>query len=119
MHVGQKESSPPIAASTGKPGKGTGPDYGWLKRLLWARINRIKQYSDEALHHEWEGRVVIVVTVRSDGRIDEVTVAESSGNRSLDREAAALVARASPLDLDRALGAARVKFRVPISFGLE
>jgi protein TonB len=107
------------AASAVPGGNGAGPDYGWLKRLLWDRINRIKHYSDEALMHEWEGRVVMVVTVRSDGRIDEVKVAESSGNRSLDREATNLITRASPLELDRALGAARVKLRVPISFGLE
>ena len=90
-----------------------------MKRLLWERINRIKHYSDEAFDKEWEGRVVMVVTVWADGRIDDVNVAESSGNRSLDREAANLIARVSPIELDRALGAARVKLRVPISFGLE
>jgi TonB family protein len=87
--------------------------------LLWERINRVKNYSNDAVEHEWEGRVVIVVTIRSDGRIDDVSVAESSGNGSLDREAAVLIKRASPLELDRALGATRVRFRVPISFGLE
>lgn len=115
MHGREKEAS----ALNAPGGKSAGPDYGWLKRLLWERINRIKHYSDEALMHEWEGRVVMVVTVRSDGRIEEVQVAESSGNRSLDREAENLITRASPLELDRALGAARVKLRVPISFGLE
>jgi TonB family protein len=107
------------SASVSGSGKGTGPDYGWLKRLLWERINHIKSYSDDAVENEWEGRVVMVVTIRADGRIDEVSVAESSGNGSLDREAAELIKRTSPLELDRALGAARVKFRVPISFGLE
>ena len=61
----------------------------------------------------------MVVTIGSDGRIDDVDVAESSGIRLLDREAANLIARVSPLELDRALGAARVKLRVPISFGLK
>jgi TonB family protein len=119
MPTEEKQGSAINTVSAVPAGKGTGPDYGWLKRLLWERINRIKQYSDEALDHEWEGRVVMVVTVRSDGRIDEVGVAESSGNRSLDREAVDLLAHASPLELDRALGAASVKLRVPISFGLE
>ena len=99
--------------------RGSGPDYSWLKRLLWERIDRIKQYSDDALEQEWEGRVIMVVTIRSDGRIDDVDVAESSGNRSLDREATSLIARVSPLELNRTLGAAQVKLRVPISFGLE
>ena len=116
---GEKEGSVRNMASASPSGKGAGPDYGWLKRLLWERINRIKHYSDEAFDKEWEGRVVMVVTVRADGRIDDVNVAESSGNRSLDREAANLIARVSPIELDRALGAARVKLRVPISFGLE
>jgi TonB family protein len=107
------------SASVSGSGKGTGPDYGWLKRLLWERINRTKSYSDDAVENEWEGRVVMVVTIRSDGRIEEVTVGESSGNGSLDQEAATLIKRASPLELDRALGAARVRFRVPISFGLD
>lgn len=107
------------ASSIFGSGKGTGPDYGWLKRLLWESINRIKHYSDDAVENEWEGRVVMSVTVRGDGRIEEVRVTESSGNASLDREARELVARASPLVLDRALGADQVRLRVPISFGLE
>jgi TonB family protein len=110
---------PMAGASVFGSGKGTGPDYGWLKRLLWERINRIKSYSDDAVENEWEGRVVMVVTIRSDGSIEDVNVAESSGNGSLDREAAVLIKRVSPLELDRALGATRVRFRVPISFGLE
>ena len=107
------------AGSASASTKGSGPDYSWLKRLLWERIDRIKQYSDDALENEWEGRVIMVVTIRSDGRIDDVDVAEGSGNRLLDREAANLIARVSPLELNRALGAARVKLRVPISFGLK
>jgi len=87
--------------------------------LLWERIDRIKQYSDDALEHEWEGRVVMVVTIQPDGRIDDVDVVESSGNHSLDREAGNLIARVSPLELNRSLDAARVKLRVPISFGLK
>jgi TonB family protein len=110
---------PMVSASVSGSGKGAGPDYGWLKRLLWERINHIKSYSDDAVENEWEGRVVMVVTIRADGRIDDVNVAESSGNGLLDREAAALIARVTPLELDRALGAERVKLRVPISFGLE
>ena len=107
------------AGSSSASTRGSGPDYSWLKRLLWERIDRIKQYSDDAVANEWEGRVIMVVTIRSDGRIDDVDVAESSGNRALDREAANLIARVSPLEFNRALGAARVKLRVPISFGLE
>ena len=99
--------------------RGSGSDYSWLKQLLWERIDRIKQYSDDALENGWEGRVIMVVTIRSDGRIDDVDVAESSGNRSLDREAAHLIAQVSPLELNRALDAAQVKIRVPISFGIK
>jgi TonB family protein len=107
------------AGSASASTKGSGPDYNWLKRLLWERIDRIKQYSDDALENEWEGRVIMVVTIRSDGRIDNVDVAESSGTRLLDREAAHLIAQVSPLELNRVLDAAQVKLRVPISFGLK
>lgn len=117
--TGESRISDRSAGSTSASTRGSGPDYSWLKRLLWERIDRIKQYSDDAVANEWQGRVVMVVTIRPDGRIDDVEVAESSGNRALDHEAATLIARVSPLELNRTLGAARVKLRVPISFGLE
>jgi len=116
---GESRVSDPSAGLASASTTGSSPDYSWLKRLLWERIDRIKQYSDDALEHEWEGRVVMVVTIQSDGRIDDVDVVESSGNRSLDREAGNLIARVSPLELNRSLDAARVKLRVPISFGLK
>ena len=106
-------NSPPQSTKT------TRPDYSWLTRLLWERIDRIKQYSKDAVQHEWEGRVVILVSIREDGWIDDVSVAESSGNRSLDHEAVKLITQVSHLSLDRPLGAQRVKVRVPISFSLK
>jgi len=116
---GENHTSNHGASSPSTSVKGTSVDYGWLKRLLWESINRVKRYSDDALDHEWEGRVIMVVTIRSDGHIQETRVARSSGNPSLDREAEELIVRASPLSLDRVLGADEVQLRVPISFGLE
>jgi TonB family protein len=52
-------------------------------------INRIKSCSDDAVENKWESGVVMIVTIRSDGRIEDVRVAQSSGHASLDREAAA------------------------------
>jgi TonB family protein len=114
-----RDATRSVASIPGGTGRGTGLDYGWLKRLLWESIDRVKQYSDDAVANEWEGRVVMAVTIRRDGRIDEVRVTESSGNKALDREAQELISRASPLVLDRALGAEQVRLRVPMSFGLE
>jgi len=115
------EHQAPIARADSQPTstKPTAPDYSWLKRLLWERIDRVKRYSDDAFENEWEGRVVILLTVKEDGQIEDVRVAESSGNPSLDREATTLITQVSPVPLDRPLGAHRVKIRVPISFGLK
>lgn len=98
---------------------GSTVDYAWLKRLLWQSIDRVKRYSHDALEQEWEGKVVMVVTIHSTGRIDNVRVARSSGNTSLDNEARDLIVRASPLSLERPLGAEEVQLRVPITFGLD
>lgn len=102
----------------GREGVG-GSDYGWLKQLLWQEIDRAKQYAEQAVANEWEGRVVLIVGVRTDGGIDDVAVMESSGNRALDRDASEMVRRVARLALDRPLGADRVRLRVPIKFGLE
>ena len=56
---GESRTSDRSAGSASASTRGSGPDYSWLKRLLWERIDRIKQYSDDAVENEWEGRVVI------------------------------------------------------------
>ncbi len=94
-------------------------DFGWIGNLLRARIEEVKRYSYEARLKEWEGRTVISAAVLSDGQIVDLRVAESSGNRRLDEDARALVARASPLMLPRDLGLSKVVVNVPIVFGLH
>src|SRR6185295_8700585 len=61
---GQSRASDRSAGLASASTRGSSPDYSWLRRLLWERIDRIKQYSDDALEHEWEGRVVMVVTIQ-------------------------------------------------------
>lgn len=105
----------------GSPERGTATrsDYGWLARAIRVRIEEVKRYSAEARVNEWEGEVVLVASVRADGHIVEVRIAESSGNLTLDDDARAMLARASPLVLPQALGQSTVIVKIPIIFGLR
>lgn len=106
--------------SAGSPERGTATrsDYGWLARAIRVRIEEVKRYSAEARVNEWEGKVVLVASVRADGHIVEVRIVESSGNLTLDDDARAMLARASPLVLPQALGQSTVIVKIPIIFGL-
>ncbi len=113
-----EQAAAPPAAIQARHG-GAGPDYDWLKKLLWHSLERAKSYPDHALANGWEGRVVLEITIAETGRIVEVVVAESSGHVALDRGAKALAQDVSRLSLPRTLGAPRVRLRVPMRFGLE
>jgi protein TonB len=53
----------------------------------------LPDYPDRAIRREWEGIVTLLVEVREDGSVGEVTVKESSGHELLDRAAVAGVRR--------------------------
>lgn len=94
-------------------------DYGWLGQALRARIEEVKRYSVEARANAWEGRVVVAAAILADGRIVEIRVIESSGNRQLDEDAQAIMEQVSPLMLSRSIGSAKVTVKVPMIFGLQ
>ena len=94
-------------------------DFGWLGRVLRERVEEIKRYSVEARLNKWEGRVVLAAAILADGRIVDVRVAESSGNRQLDDDARAILGLASPIILSRTLGTPKVPVKIPIIFELH
>ena len=94
-------------------------DYVWLAHTIRARIEEVKRYSVEARVNEWEGKVVILVSILADGRIVDIQVLESSGNRRLDEDAKTMVGYVSPLTLSQSIGLAKVTVKVPIIFGLQ
>jgi|CXWL01.1.fsa_nt_gi TonB family protein len=100
-------------------GTATRSDYGWLAHTIRARIEEVKRYSVEARVNEWEGQVVISASILADGRIVDIRVVESSGNRRLDEDAKTMVGHASPLTLSQLIGVAKVTVKVPIIFGLQ
>jgi protein TonB len=53
-----------------------------------SRLNRPPSYPAIARRMGWEGTVVLEVEVQADGRVGDVSVAESSGHAVLDRAAA-------------------------------
>ncbi|MGB4069033.1 MAG: TonB family protein [Nitrospira sp.] len=94
-------------------------DYGWLAHTIRARMEEVKRYSIEARVNEWEGKVVISASILADGRIVDIQVVESSGNRRLDEDAKTMVGYVSPLTLSQSIGLAKVTVKVPIIFGLQ
>lgn len=112
---------PNVVVSPGSPPSGESKrlDYGWLAHTIWARIEEVKRYSVEARVNEWEGQVVISASILADGRIVDIRVVKSSGNRHLDEDAKTMVGHASPLTLSQPIGLAKVTVKVPIIFGLQ
>jgi TonB family protein len=110
-----------VVASLGSPPSGESKrlDYGWLAHTIRARIEEVKRYSVEARVNEWEGQVVLSASILADGRIVDIRVVESSGNRRLDEDAKTMMGHASPLTLSQPIGLAKVTVKVPIIFGLQ
>lgn len=97
----------------------TEADYGWLRDLLWKRIEELKRYPALAKTNHWEGKVIVQAVIKADGEVGEVRVAESSGHALLDQEALVVMRKASPLTLKHRLEKASITILVPISYHLE
>jgi periplasmic protein TonB len=97
----------------------TRADYGWLRDLLWKRIEELKRYPTLARENHWEGRVVVQAVIKADGTVGDLSVAESSGHALLDQDALVVMRKASPLTLLHQLERAQITILVPISYRLE
>ncbi|MBX3302863.1 MAG: energy transducer TonB [Nitrospira sp.] len=97
----------------------TQADYGWLRDLLWKRIEELKRYPTLARANHWEGKVVVQAVIKADGTVGALSVAESSGHALLDEEALVVMKKASPLRLKHQLETSQITILIPISYRLE
>jgi protein TonB len=72
------------------PAAPPGPDPGALERYRLQLVTvaaRFKRYPRAAIDNNWEGAVVVRMTVGADGRIAALGIAQSSGHEVLDQQA--------------------------------
>lgn len=94
-------------------------DFGWVGKALWDRVMNLKRYPHVARAKHLEGRVVVRVVVRGDGRLAKMDVAESSGHEILDMDALDVLRQAFPLTFDQPLTQPEVVVRIPITYTLQ
>ncbi|MCX7380428.1 MAG: energy transducer TonB [Alphaproteobacteria bacterium] len=63
------------------------------RRIVAAALNRAKSYPPAARRRVLEGRVVIGITIESDGTVTNPTIETSSGHSLLDTDALATAGR--------------------------
>ncbi|MTD27508.1 TonB family protein [Erwinia sorbitola] len=97
-----------------------------LARITWeglvmGALNRVKQYPAEAKRRGRAGVARVTFTVNGRGEILASQLADSSGTIALDREALAMLQRASPLPPppENLLEAGRYRITLPVSFDLK
>lgn len=81
------------------PAAPRGPDPGALERYRLQLVTvaaRFKRYPRSAIDNNWEGSVVVRMTLGADGRIAALGVAKSSGHEVLDRQALDMFRTAKP-----------------------
>lgn len=91
--------SEPVHAAV-PPVTNASPDVGFLKDLLWRRVDALKKYPRLAERNGWEGQVLVKVILGGDGRLVNAQIEESSGYETLDQNALKTVRAATPLKLD-------------------
>ena len=94
-------------------------DYGWLAQVLFKKIEQLKRYPHTAKRRRLEGNVLLQAMVREDGRVEEITIFQSSGHPTLDQDAIATLERASPISLKYPLGQPNIVVQLPIGYHLE
>ncbi|KDM92477.1 energy transducer TonB [Photobacterium galatheae] len=87
------------------------------QRLLHAHLERHKKYPRQARRFGHQGVPVIAFTMDRSGHVLAVKLVKSSGTRSLDEEAQAMVKRAEPLPKPPvSIDGVRLTFTIPINF---
>ncbi len=87
--------------------------------LLASHLARHKQYPVEARRRHITGVVTVRFRVHADGRLDECSIVDSSGNRLLDAAALAMLRRAQPLPrIPPALAMNSLSIKLPVEFSL-
>jgi protein TonB len=81
------------------PAAPPGPDPGALDRYRLQLVTvaaRFKRYPRSAIDNNWEGVVVVSMTIGADGRIAALGIRKSSGHEVLDRQALEMFRIAKP-----------------------
>jgi TonB family protein len=96
------------------------PEYpGGVQAMMQFLSDNIK-YPKDAQEKAIEGRVICQFIVEKDGSIVEVTIASSSGNASLDKEAIRVIQSMPKWKPGKQRGKpVRVKYTVPVNFRLQ
>jgi protein TonB len=91
----------------------------WRGALV-AHLNRTKRYPPEARMRREEGVVRLSFSIDRSGRVIGFRVAGSSGSPALDREALAMIQRASPLPAPPPeVAGGRIDLTVPVHFNVN
>jgi len=82
-----------------------------------AHLRRYRRYPDAARRKGITGTAIVSFTINRGGRLVGASLAKGTGHAILDREALAMVRRATPFPaIPSSLGKSRVALRVPIRF---
>jgi periplasmic protein TonB len=95
------------------------PDYAWLSEAILRRMEGLKRYPAQARLDRAEGKVVLKAVLRSNGSLEDVEVAQSSGHQSLDHAAVDLIREAAPFEFPRPMQQSRMTIKIPMSYRLE
>lgn len=104
-----------IAANSVGVGR-SDPDTNY-RGLVIAHLSRHKQFPGEAQRRGDTGIATVTFTIGASGAVNSVSLARSSGSDSLDREALAMVRRASPFPAPPS--GQTMAFTAPINFNLR
>jgi protein TonB len=94
-------------------------DFAWLAESLHRRIIELRHYPKTARLNGWEGKVVLRVTLKRDGHLEDVQIMKSSGYEALDDAAMEAVRRACPLHMKQEVATPTVVVQVPINYSLN
>jgi periplasmic protein TonB len=87
---------------------------------LVAHLRRFRSYPAAARSRRIEGAASVRITIDRSGRVVAVSLAGSTGHGILDREAVAMVRRASPFPpIPSGLGQSQITVRAPIRFDIR
>ncbi|QLR03415.1 energy transducer TonB [Providencia rettgeri] len=89
--------------------------------MVLGKLNKYKRYPEDAGRRNRIGKPVVMFTVDSQGFLLDSSLVNSSGTRSLDKEAQQVLSRAAPLPVPPAeiLKNGRITVRLPIDFTLN
>ncbi|HVY58335.1 MAG TPA: TonB family protein [Xanthobacteraceae bacterium] len=104
-------------AQAGGVGRGRSPADPNYYGLVAAHLARYKQFPADARNAHSQGSATVTFNLDGHGRVTSVALVRGTGVASLDREAQAMVHRASPFPPPP--GGNSMKFTVPVSFQIR